>query len=230
MDAFRRIHVSITLARQQGRLEVRITRRWLGTGLALAIVLCGTGERASADVFLVDINDAMDGNPIATGNLLGQVSAPSFESVTITGALDQANFITPGTRSVILTEPAADPFNQPNSDFLTLTASTVLAGQTTQGITIFFQSDSAPGFDQNIALLSTLGPVARVEENGMQQILSGLLNVDVNKFKITVTSDFASAEVPEINPGSMVSGIALLLGGTLMMTGRLRRLAATPLQ
>src|SRR5207245_872322 len=71
----------------------------------------------------ISISDLTDGLPIVqlSSDLSTAQITLTFERAVITGLLPAGIQLTPGTRSVILSEPASDPFGPPQSDFLTLT-------------------------------------------------------------------------------------------------------------
>src|SRR5215469_14203970 len=152
--------------------------------VAFAVVRSASAGLAVATI---SISDLTDGNPVvSTGTLTGPVVTLSFERALITGQLNPGNShsgpISVGTRSLIFDEPAGDPFGPRLSDFITLTASDLTGtgclvpfpSGPCQNITILFESDGAPNFDQHIAALP--GGTPHLLETGTFQDVTGLLN------------------------------------------------------
>jgi hypothetical protein len=172
----------------------------------------------SASAATISISDLTDGNPVvSTGTFTGPVVTLSFERALITGQLDPGNSSAPipvGTRSLIFDEPTGDPFGPRLSDFITLTATDVTgtgclatSGGPCQNITILFESDGAPNFDQHIAALPVGTP--HLLEDGTSQDVTLLLNSQQNSLQIFASSDLATSEVPE--PTSLVIVVAGLI-------------------
>src|SRR5215470_14160517 len=86
-----------------------------------------------------------------------------------------------------------------------------------QNISILFESDGAPNFDQHIAALP--GSTPHLLETGTLQNVTALLNSSTNSLQIFVSSDLATPEVPA--PTSMtLIGAGLIL---LAVVGRRAR-------
>ncbi len=129
----------------------------------------------------------------------------AFEHVLITGLIPNLG-LPPGTHSVILTEPASDPFGPPQSDFVTLTI-----GAAAPTFTLLFESDGAANYSANVAALPPGTPT--LLENGAFQDVSSLLAS--GSFTITVQSDLATLEPePDVRflfgSGLLLIGIALV--------------------
>ena len=158
----------------------------------------------SATAATITISDLLDGNPIVTtsADLTGAETALTFEKAVISGLLPAGVQLPVGTRSVILTEPAGDPFGPRQSDFITLTA-----GATAPTFSITFESDGAVNFASDVAALPAGTPA--VLEDGTFQNLSTALNSGA--LGISVQSDLTS---PEPEP----AGWLLLLSGLLLIS------------
>jgi hypothetical protein len=154
----------------------------------------------------ISISDLTDGLPIIqiSTDITSVQTSFSFEQVVITGILPGIQ-LTPGTRSVILTEPASDPFGPPQSDFVTLTI-----GAAAPTFTLLFASDGAANYQANVAALPPTTPT--LLENGALQDVSTLLGSGA--FTITVQSDLTTLEPePDVRflfgSGLLLIGIAL---------------------
>jgi len=199
--------------------------RAIRIGAALLGLTAGTGFADGVPPPSIEILDLTDANP--TVNLSANLTALGFtatispETVSISGLLpvlpddttdDVAGAaITPpvavGTRAVGLTEPSVDPFNQPVSDVVVLTAGDVVINPTSnlpfQRIVIQFTSDSS-------------GPVPlppnalTVPETGLSQDVSAALQS--SPLTISVASDLNGGEPMTPLPASAWSGLALLGG------------------
>jgi len=153
--------------------------------------------------------------------LTGSVVTLSFERALITGQLNPDNSGEPipvGTRSLIFDEPSGDPFGPRLSDFITLTASEVTGtgcvapfpSGPCQNISVLFESDGAPNFDQHIAALP--GGTPHLLETGTIQNVTALLNSLPGSLVILASSDLATSEVPEPTSLTLVgAGLILLL-------------------
>jgi hypothetical protein len=177
----------------------------------VSVVAALTLTAAAATGASINITDLLDANPtvVVSPDLTGVNIALSFEQAIITGLLPAGVTVQPGTRSVILTEPASDPFGPRQSDFVTL-----FIGAAAPTFTLNFESDGAATFDQDVAALPPATPT--LLENGAVQDLSQLLNTGA--FTVTVQSDVGTVEGPE--PGS---GMLLLSGLLLSCTARFWR-------
>jgi hypothetical protein len=186
--------------------EVHMTNylRRVGTVVA-AITLTSVAASAAS----VTISDLFDGNPTVTpsADLLSVVVTLSPERAVITALLPTSVNVVTGTRSVIMLEPAGDPFGPRQSDFLTLTI-----GAAAPTVGIIFESDGFPTFQSDIAQLPTGTPT--LLEDGTVQDASSLLNSGA--FTISLQSDPAGPELPE--PGTW-----LLLATGLSSIGLARR-------
>jgi hypothetical protein len=155
---------------------------------------------------------------LAIAACLTPASAPA---ASITIIEDSSEIVTPLVMSdlemldsVLLMEPAADPFGSRSGDFLTLTVGQI--GEDATGlfqlVAIAFVSDLAPGFADAVRRLPAGTPA--VVETGGPQVLSTQLNSGT--FAIAGQSDFAPLpEIPE--PASL-----LLLGAGLLSLSLLR--------
>ena len=98
----------------------------LAAVLAISVGLVPVSAQA---VFITIIEDPSEiVTPAVTSDLAMLVITPNFDKVTVTGRITPNNSttfftnpVTSGTRSVVLTEPAGDPFGSRTSDFVTLT-------------------------------------------------------------------------------------------------------------
>ena len=155
----------------------------------------------------ITISDLTDGFPIITVSPDIGVTSTVFsaEQVTITGLIPNL-ILPPGTHSVILTEPASDPFGPPQSDFATLT---IGAGAPT--FTLLFESDGALNFLADLAKLPV--PTPTLLENGNFQDVSALLGS--GSFTITVQSDLVTPE-PEPDVRFLFTSGLLLIGVALV--------------
>jgi hypothetical protein len=164
---------------------------------------------APAGAAVITISDLTDGNPVVTisTDLLNVQTALTPEQAIITGLLPAGITVVPGTRSVILVEPASDPFGPPQSDFLTLTV-----GAAAPTFTILFESDGATNFTRDVAALPPGTPT--LLEDGTLQNVSSLLNSGA--FSISIQSDLATPEIPEpYTPFLLLSGLLLICVGRL---------------
>jgi hypothetical protein len=159
----------------------------------------------SATAATITISDLLDGNPIVTtsADLTGAETALTFEKAVISGLLPAGVQLPVGTRSVILTEPAGDPFGPPQSDFITLTV-----GAAAPTFSITFESDGAVNFASDVAALAAGTPT--VLEDGTFQNLSTALNSVA--LGISVQSDLTPSPEPE------PAGWLLLLSGLLLIS------------
>src|SRR5262252_3276153 len=187
--------------------------------VAFAVVRSASAGSAGATI---SISDLTDGNPVvSTGTLTGSVVTLSFERALITGQLNPDNSGEPipvGTRSLIFDEPSGDPFGPRLSDFITLTASNTTGtgcvapfpSGPCQNISVLFESDGAPNFDQHIAALP--GGTPHLLETGTIQNVTALLNSLPGSLVILASSDLATSEVPEPTSLTLVgAGLILLL-------------------
>ena len=194
----------------------------LSTIILTAAVAVVRSASAGLAVATISISDLTDGNPVvSTGTLTGAVVTLSFERALITGQLNPDNSGEPipvGTRSLIFDEPSGDPFGPRLSDFITLTASAVTGigcvapfpNGPCQNISVLFESDGAPNFDQHIAALP--GGTPHLLETGTIQNVTALLNSLPGSLVILASSDLATSEVPEPTSLTLVgAGLILLL-------------------
>jgi hypothetical protein len=168
-------------------------------------VLMGLTMAIAATAATITISDLLDGNPIVTTStdLTGVQTVLTFERAVISGFLPAGLQVPVGTRSVILLEPAEDPFGPRQSDFITLTI-----GAAAPTFTINFASDGALNFDIDVAALPP-GTPTLLETGGFQDV-SGLLNSD--GLAISIQSDLNSPEVPEPTSGMLLLSGLLLIG------------------
>ncbi len=158
----------------------------------------------------ISISNLVDGNPTVTTDLAGKEVTLAFEQAIVSGTLTltPGTSLAPGTRSVLMLEPASDPFGPRVSDFATLTVGQVQEGAQGllfQTIQLFFQSDGAQGFDRNVAALGT--DVPSVTETGDFVNVSSQLNSSA-LLTVNLASDLATAEPAE--PGTwmlLVTGL-----------------------
>ena len=181
-----------------------MTQRAMRAVTVLAALALTAGPATGASISIIDLLDA---NPTVTTStdLIGVTTNITFEQAVITGLLPAGVTLQPGTRSVILTEPASDPFGPRQSDFVTL-----IIGATAPTFSLTFESDGAATFDRDVAALPAGTPT--VLEDGTAQNLSTALNS--GSFTITVQSDVGTSEVPE--PGSallLLTGLVLTCAG-----------------
>jgi hypothetical protein len=187
--------------------------------LAIAVCLTPSSAPAASITIIEDSSEIV--TPLVMSDLEMLDIRPNFDMVSVTGRITPRNSatfftnpVTPGTRSVLLMEPAADPFGSRTSDFLTLTVDQIGEDPTGlfQLVAIAFVSDLAPGFADAVRRLPAGTPA--VMETGGPQVLSTQLNSGA--FAITGQSDFAPLpEIPE--PASL-----LLLGAGLLSLSLLR--------
>jgi hypothetical protein len=170
-------------------------------GVLTTLIMTGAASAAT-----ITISDLLDGNPIITlsSDLTGVQTTLSFEKAVISGVLPAGVQLPVGTRSVILTEPAADPFGPRQSDFITL-----VAGAAAPSFSITFESDGAANFASDVAALPAGTPT--VLEDGTFQNLSTALSSGT--LGISIQSDLNS---PEPEPAAWL----LLLTGLLMISVR----------
>jgi hypothetical protein len=170
-------------------------------GVLTTLMMTGAASAAT-----ITISDLLDGNPIVTisSDLTGVETTLSFEKAVISGLLPAGVQLPVGTRSVILNEPAVDPFGPRQSDFITL-----IAGATAPTFSITFESDGAANYASDVAALPAGTPT--VLEDGTFQNLSTALNSGA--LGISVQSDLNS---PEPEPAAWL----LLLTGLLMISVR----------
>ena len=193
----------------------RMISRAMWIGAALLGLAAGTGFAADGitpapDIEILDLTDAPPTvNLSPTLTALGFTATISPETVSISGLLPVSAagvIVAVGTRDVGLTEPAVDPFNQPVSDVVELTAGDVVINPTSnlafQRILIQFKSDlfGPPTLPPNALTLP---------ETGLSQDVS----VGLHSFPLTISvaSDLNTGE-PTPLPASAWSGLALLGG------------------
>jgi hypothetical protein len=166
---------------------------------------------AAATGATITFSDLLDANPIVTtsSDLIGVMTVITFEKAVVTGLLPAGLTVPVGTRSVILTEPAVDPFGSRQSDFVTLTI-----GAAAPTFSVTFESDGALNYDMDVAALPPGTPT--VLEDGTFQNVSTALNSGA--FGISVQSDLNNPEVPE-----PASGLLLLSGLLLTCIGYIGR-------
>jgi hypothetical protein len=155
----------------------------------------------------ITISDLTDGFPIITVSPDIGVTSTVFsdEQVIITGLIPNL-ILPPGTHSVILTEPASDPFGPPQSDFATLTI-----GAAAPTFTLLFESDGALNFLADLAKLPV--PTPTLLENGNFQDVSALLGS--GSFTILLQSDLVTPE-PEPDVRFLFASGLLLIGAALV--------------
>lgn len=169
-----------------------------GAVLALLTFLLNPAPAAT-----ISVSNLTDGNPIVTTDLAGKEVTLAFEQAFVSGTLTLVAGtagLTPGTRSVLMLEPASDPFGPRVSDFATLTVGQVqfgAQGLPFQTIQLFFQSDGAQGFDRNVAAIGSGAPT--ITETGDFQDVSALL-ASSPLLTVSLASDLATAEPAE--PGT----------------------------
>ena len=177
-----------------------MTRTSIGVaGVVAALTLMATAATGAS----ITITDLLDANPtgVTSADLIGVTTVLTFEQAVITGTLPVGVAVQPGTRSVILTEPASDPFGPRQSDFVTL-----IIGATAPTFNLNFESDGSATFDRDVAALPPTTPA--ILENGTVQDLSAALNSGA--LTITVQSDVGTTESPEPGAGFlMLSGLLL---------------------
>jgi hypothetical protein len=151
----------------------------------------------------ITISDLTDGLPVITvsPDIVNVQSTFAFEQVLITGIIPNLG-LPPGTHSVILTEPASDPFGPPQSDFVTLTI-----GAAAPSFSLLFESDGAATYLADVAALPPSTPT--LLENGTFQDVSSILSSGA--FTITVQSDLTTLE-PEPDVRSLFFEGLLLVG------------------
>jgi hypothetical protein len=131
--------------------------------------------------------------------------------------------VTPGTRSVVLLNRPGGPSGPVGapSDFITLTAFDPVPdlGGLTQLFEIVFQSENAPAFDVNVALVQMTG-APEIFSTGAFQDLSGALLLDTHPaLTILVGSEgFVPTAIPE-----PASWMLFLAGSVAVAAHRLRR-------
>jgi hypothetical protein len=167
------------------------------TVLTTSMIMAVLGNAAT-----ITVSDLLDGNPIVTTStdLLDVQTSLSFEQAVITGLLPAGVQLPIGTRSVIMMEPAADPFGPRQSDFITL-----MIGAAAPTFSLTFESDGALNFARDVAALPANTPT--VLEDGTLQNVSTALNSGA--FLISAQSDLTS---PEPEPATWL----LLLSGLLL--------------
>jgi hypothetical protein len=168
------------------------------TGLTVLMMMAVAGPAAT-----ISISDLTDGMPIVqvSPDLVSVQIILSLEKAVITGLLTGIQ-ITPGTRSVILTEPPSDPFGPFESDFLTLTI-----GAAAPTFSLTFESDGAANYLMDLAALPPGTPT--LPETGDFQDVSTALNSGA--FVILAASDLATPEVPEPDARLLLSAGLLLI-------------------
>jgi hypothetical protein len=161
----------------------------------------------------ISISDLTDGMPVVQVSPdLGTVQITlTLERAVISGILPTGIQVPVGTRSVIFSEPASDPFGPPQSDFLTLTI-----GGTAPTFSVIFASDGAANYSADLANLPPGTPT--VLENGNLQDVSTALNSGA--LIISAASDLATPEVPEPGTGFLLSAGLLLIGQSLIRRKR----------
>ena len=172
----------------------------IGIGLVLAMA---SGMSYAASITITDVNPA----PVVAVTTIDQsctgcgTTYPDAESAIITGQLTSltGGFISPGIRTVVLTEDAA---LQVVSDVITLDAGVPNVETLRQSITLSFLSDTN---GTPLDIPSGTGPINYFQETGTPQDLTSLFNSDSVALTIIVQSDLDPAAVPE--PASL-----LLLG------------------
>uniref|UniRef100_Q01S60 PEP-CTERM protein-sorting domain-containing protein n=1 Tax=Solibacter usitatus (strain Ellin6076) TaxID=234267 RepID=Q01S60_SOLUE len=162
----------------------------------------------------ITISDLTDGFPIITVSPDIGVTSTVFsdEQVIITGLIPNL-ILQPGTHSVILTEPASDPFGPPQSDFATLTI-----GAAAPTFTLLFESDGALNFLADLAKLPV--PTPTLLENGNFQDVSALLGS--GNFTILLQSDLVTPE-PEPDVRFLFTSGLLLIGVALVRINKSSR-------
>ncbi len=169
----------------------------------------------------VSISDLTDGLPtVDVVGLEACVITSAPEEAWISGIVPvQGNGLAPGNSGVFLLEPAADPLGPRVSDFLTLTVGNIMrdpvGGAPCQTVQIFFQSDGALNFDQNVASLSIPTPLPSILEDGTLQDLSGVGLLNSGYLTIKAQSDYDSVEVPDGGSTGVLLGLAALVLGNL---------------
>jgi len=177
-----------------------MTRGILKAAAILAALTMTAVAAPAASITIRDLTDGFPGLNSGIGvNLPHVVAGP--EELTLSGLITTAVTLPqPGTRSVILLEPAGDLLEPIQSDFVTLTV------DATAAFTFVFESDGAAGFLTDVAALPADTPT--LLEDGTLQDVSALLNT--GNFVVLVQSDLDASEVPE--PGTFLMLTTGLLG------------------
>jgi hypothetical protein len=157
----------------------------------------------TAPAITVDFLDLTDGNP--TVNISANISrivelGPEQAMVSFpnNASLPGGPFPTTAATSVLLMDPASDPFGPRVGDYVTLTITSDL-------VTIFFASDGAANFD------STVTGTSFTEDGTLQDMLN------VSGLEIRVQSDLNTSEAPDAASTIGCFGLAL---GALAGMGR----------
>jgi hypothetical protein len=169
-----------------------------------------------AAVVHITVDEPSDDPPAVTTDIVSPTTSSAFETATVSGFV-LGSSLPVGTTSVLLVEPTADPFNQPNSDLIILQIlQATTDGSTSQQVNLAFFSDSFQGFDRLVAANPN---AVSVTENGSLEDITAALGLPVNTdgsatiLQVRASSDLNTPETPE--PGSLALfgiGVAGILG------------------
>lgn len=179
--------------------------------LTAAAALLALGVRVSFGSSSIAISDLTDGPPLVVTNIPGASVGTSPEGATISGTLTAppgTALMTPGTRSVALSEPSSDPFNQPLSDVATLFADQVQTQLGTNGQIIGLSQAFRLTFqsDDTSSVTAPAGTPTLLEDGTPQDVSTAIGSSP--GFTLTLQSDLFTPETPL--PMAAWGGLALL--------------------